>query len=190
VVTACQRAWVAGSERPKLETAFRTLKGRMSICIGMHNGFLHCRNQAIDLFLRSGVQCSRDWPVVIRLFRMHQWRRSMKPFVASIAAIIGLGLLTAGPVSARGPGGGGGFGAHSGTSNAPRAGHVAAPYGLYTARPYNPGPAYGPAVRTASPNPSAPSSSMIPLVTPAMRSTPRLSPRSLYSGPNADYYCW
>src|SRR5260370_30841130 len=79
------------------------------------------------------VKFSRDVPAVVPLFRKHHWRRTMKPFMSSIAAIIGLGLLTAGPLSARGPGGGGGFGAPAGTSNAPRAGQVAAPYGLYTA---------------------------------------------------------
>jgi hypothetical protein len=114
----------------------------------------------------------------------------MKPIVAAIGAIIGLGLLMASPLWARGPGGGGGFGAPAGTSNAPRAGQVAAPYGMYTARPYNPGPTYGPAVRTARPNSSAPSSSMIPLGTPALRSTPRIVPKSLYGGPHGDFYCW
>jgi hypothetical protein len=113
----------------------------------------------------------------------------MKLFAYSIAAIIASGLLTAAPVSARGPAGGMGYGALKGTSNPPRAGSVAAPYGQYTYRPYKPGPTYSPAIRNFRPLSASPSATTTPQGTSPYRAVPRTNLMSPFGGPYY-YYRW
>ena len=107
--------------------------------------------------------------------------------IISSMAVIGLGLTASSLVWARGPAGGMGYGALAGTSNPPRAGLVAAPYGLYGARPYNPVPAYGPAFRSVSPPTSFPSTS-IPQGAFPYRPVPRTNPPNPYRAPSYYYF--
>jgi len=111
----------------------------------------------------------------------------MKVFVFMTATIAGVALASA--AWARGPAGGMGYGALKGTSNPPRAGHVAAPYGQYTYRPYKPGPTYGPVIRSVRPplfpTPSKPVS---PSTAPYL-AVPRHDLVSPFRGPYY-YYRW
>jgi hypothetical protein len=109
----------------------------------------------------------------------------MKRYMFSMATFIGLGLVTVTSAWARGPAGGMGFGALAGTSNPPRAGHVTAPYGLYTARPYNPGPTYGPAFRSLPSTPSFPSTTI-----PQGAFPYRTNPQNPFGGPSYYYFRW
>ena len=112
----------------------------------------------------------------------------MKLSCLLIAAVTGLGLLMT-SAWARGPAGGMGYGALKGTSNPPRAGYVAAPYGQYTYRPYKPGPTYGPAIRSFRPLLLAPPSKSIPNSTLPNQAVPRANLSSPFSGPYY-YYRW
>ncbi|MGE5193138.1 MAG: hypothetical protein ACM3U2_11640 [Deltaproteobacteria bacterium] len=111
----------------------------------------------------------------------------MKQLVLSVAAIMGLGLLATSSTWARGPAGGMGFGALAGTSNPPRAGRVAAPYGLYSSRPYNPGLTYGPAIRAFPPSATFPPRP-IPQGTFPYRTVPRTNPVNPFGGPSYYYF--
>jgi hypothetical protein len=113
----------------------------------------------------------------------------MKQLAFSIAALLGLGIATAPAAWARGPAGGMGYGALKGTSNPPRAGHVAAPYGQYTYRPYKPGPTYGPAIRSGRPPLLPPPSKPIPHSTAPYPAVPRHDLLSPFSG-SYYYYRW
>jgi hypothetical protein len=113
----------------------------------------------------------------------------MKQLALSIAAFVGLGIVATPAAWARGPAGGMGYGALKGTSNPPRAGSVAAPYGQYTYRPYKPGPTYNPAIRNVRPLLSSPSSTTIPQGSSPNRAVPRTNLASPFSGPYY-YYRW
>src|SRR5262245_46015136 len=113
----------------------------------------------------------------------------MKQLAFSIAALVGLGIVAAPAAWARGPAGGMGYGALKGTSNPPRAGHVAAPYGQYTYRPYKPGPTYGPAIRSSRPPLLAPPSKPVPQSAAPYQAVPRNDLLSPFSGPYY-YYRW
>jgi hypothetical protein len=112
----------------------------------------------------------------------------MKAFALFITVIFGIGSLTPSLLFARGPAGGMGFGALARTGNAPRAGHVADRYGLYTARPYNPGPTYGPALRNLRSSLPAPTSAVIPPGKLGPQSRPRIMPQGVNSRFYFDYY--
>jgi hypothetical protein len=111
----------------------------------------------------------------------------MKQLAFSIAALVGLGLAAIPAAWARGPAGGMGYGALKGTSNPPRAGHVAAPYGQYTYRPYKPGPTSSPAIRSFRPMVQPPSSKAILQSTLPYRAVPRADLSSPFSGPYYHY---
>ncbi len=111
----------------------------------------------------------------------------MKLFVISMAAIVGLGIPAASSAWARGPAGGMGYGALAGTSNPPRAGHIAAPYGLYSSRPYNPGLTYRPAIRACPPS-AAFTPRPIPQITIPNRTVPRTNPVNPFGGPSYYYF--
>jgi hypothetical protein len=113
----------------------------------------------------------------------------MKRLAFSIAAFVGLGIVATPGAWARGPAGGMGYGALKGTSNPPRAGSVAAPYGQYTYRPYKPGPTYSPAIRSFRPLLSSPSSTTIPPSTLPYPAAPRAGLSSPFGGPYY-YYRW